>query len=124
MQDYKDLLIWKRGLEFVKLVYQVTALFPQDERFGMTSQLRRSSVSVLANIVEGRGKRTDKDFLRFLYISKGSLNESQCYIELALELHFIDQKQFEILYNKSNEMSYLLNKFMRRLSNPPEPASH
>jgi len=73
MQDYHDLLVWSKSLEFVKLVYKLTNLFPKEEIYGLTSQLRRAAVSVLANIVEGRGKSTDKDFLKFLYISKGSL---------------------------------------------------
>jgi len=64
MQDYHNLLVWKRSLEFVKLVYKLTKLFPKDEIYGLTSQLRRSAVSVMANIVEGRGKNTDKDFWR------------------------------------------------------------
>jgi len=75
MQDYHNLLVWKRSLEFVTLVYRLVKLFPPDELYGLTSQLRRATVSVMANIAEGRGKASDKDFLRFLYISNGSLNE-------------------------------------------------
>ena len=115
MQDYHKLLVWERSLEFVKLVYKLTKLFPKDELCGLTSQLRRSSVSVMANIVEGRGKPTDKDFLKFLYISKGSLNECQCYFELTKELEIINREQFDFIENKRGEVGYLLYKFMNTL---------
>jgi len=115
MQDYHNLLVWKRSLEFVKLVYKLAKLFPSDEIYALTSQLRRSAVSILANIVEGRGKPTDKDFLKFLYISNGSLNECQCYFELALELEYINKEQFDFIYNKSKEIGFLLYKFINSI---------
>ncbi|HLD31860.1 MAG TPA: four helix bundle protein [Patescibacteria group bacterium] len=115
MQDYHNLLAWKKALEFVKLVYRLTKLFPADELYGLVSQLRRASVSVLANLVEGRGKPTDKDFVRFLYITTGSLNECQCYFELALELGYIDKKQFDFIYNKSKEVGYLVFQLIKSI---------
>lgn len=102
-------------MEFVKLVYRLTLLFPKDELYGLVSQLRRASVSVVANIVEGRGKSTDKDFLKFLYISKGSLNECQLYFELALELDFINKEQFDYIENKRGEVGFLLYKLIKTL---------
>lgn len=115
MQDYHDLLVWNKSLEFVKLVYKLTNLFSKEEVYGLTSQLRRAAVSVLANIVEGRGKSTDKDFLKFLYISKGSLNECQCYFELTKELSFINIDQFNYIENKRGEVGYLLFKLIKSL---------
>ena len=112
MQDYHNLLVWKRALGFVKLVYRLTKLFPKDEMYGMVSQLRRAAVSVLANIAEGRGKSSDKDFARFLYISKGSLNECQCYFELAKELEYINEEQFNYIENKRGEVGYLLHRLI------------
>ena len=113
MQDYHDLLVWKRGIVFVTLVYKLSGNFPKEEIYGLTSQLRRASVSVMANIVEGRGKKTDKDFARFLYISKGSLNECQFYFELAKDLLFITQEQFDYIENKRGEVGYLLYKLIK-----------
>jgi four helix bundle protein len=66
----------------------------------------------LANIVEGRGKPTDKDFLKFLFIANGSLNECQCYFELALELGYINKEQFDYIYLKSKEVGFLLFKLI------------
>ena len=123
MHDYHDLLVWSKSLEFVKLVYKLTNLFPKEEIYGLTSQLRRAAVSVLANIVEGRGKSTDKDFLKFLYISKGSLNECQCYFELAKELDFINQKQFDYIENKRGEVGFLLFKLIKSLESPQPQSS-
>ena len=118
MQDYHDLLLWKKTLPFVKLVYEISKNFPKEEMFGLISQLRRAAVSGLANIAEGRGKFTDKDFLRFLYISKGSLNECQCYFELALELAYIDKATFDKVDSVRKEVGFLLYKLMASLNNP------
>jgi len=115
MQDYHNLLVWKRALEFVKLVYRLTKIFPKEELYGLTSQLRRAAVSVLANIVEGRGKGTEKDFLRFLYIANGSLNECQCFFELAKELEYINKEQFDYIDRKRREVGYLLQKLIKSI---------
>lgn len=115
MQDYHNLLVWKRSFELVKLTYSLSSNFPKEEMFGLTSQLRRAVVSVVANIVEGRGKPTDKDFLRFLYISHGSLNECQCYFELALELNFINQAQFDSIEGKRREVGFLLYRMIESM---------
>lgn len=116
MQDYHDLVVWKRGKEFVVLVYRLTKLFPKEEIYGLISQLKRAAVSVLANIVEGRGKATDKDFLKFLYIAKGSLNECQLYFELTKELEFINQEQFNFIEKKRGEVGFLLYKLIKSLN--------
>ncbi len=115
MQDYHDLLVWKETFAFVKLIYRLSGHFPKEEIFGITSQLRRAAVSVMANIVEGRGKNSDKDFLRFLYISKGSLNECQCYLELVLDLEFVNKEQFDFIENKRKQVGYLLFKLIKSL---------
>jgi len=116
MQDYHDLLVWKKSLDFVCLVYRLAKYFPNDEIYGLISQLRRAAVSILANIVEGRGKPTDKDFLRFLYISNGSLNECQCYFELARKLEYINDVQFNYIFNKSKEIGFLLFKLIKTIN--------
>lgn len=112
MHDYHKLVVWKETMELVKLTYRLTSHFPVSEMYGLTSQLRRAVVSVLANIVEGRGKPTDKDFLKFLYISRGSLDECSCYYELSLELGFINKEQFDFIDKKSNQVSFLLFKLI------------
>ena len=115
MQDYHNLVVWKKSFEFVKAVYNLSGSFPKEEVFGLTSQLRRAAVSVVANIAEGRGKPTDNDFLKFLFISNGSLNECRCYLELALELNFINQEQFNPANNQGKEVGFLLNKMIKSI---------
>jgi four helix bundle protein len=113
MQDYHNLLVWKKSFDFVKLSYRLSKLFPKQEMFGLTSQFRRAAVSVVANIVEGRGKPTDKDFLRYLYIANGSLDECRCYLELSLALEYINTKQFNYIENKRAEVGFLLYRFIK-----------
>ena len=102
-------------MELAKLTYKLTKHFPKEEVFGLTSQLKRSVISITTNIVEGRGKSTDKDFLKFLYISNGSLNECRCYYEIALELNFINQEQFEYIDTKRKEVEFLLFKLIKSI---------
>ena len=115
MQDYHDLLVWKKAFEFTKLVYKLTRHFPKEEIFGLTSQLRRATVSVMANVVEGRGKSTEKDFLRYLYIAKGSMNECQCFLELTEALGYINMEQFDFINKKRGEVGFLLYKLISSL---------
>lgn len=98
--SYKELLVYQRGFEFVCLVYRLVKHFPNDERFAMISQLTRAAVSVIANIAEGQAKPTTKDFLKYLYISSGSLNECECYIDFALALEYISEEQYEYIDKK------------------------
>jgi four helix bundle protein len=113
---WKDLIVWQKAHEFVLSVYSLTNSFPEKERFGLCQQIRRSSCSVAANIVEGKSKKTDKEFLAFLYISRGSLEETRYYLLLSRDLKYIDNTQFEILENLSTEVSFLLNKLISSIS--------
>ena len=88
-KGYRQLDVFNEAHELVLLVYGITRSFPREELFGLISQLRRAVVSVAANIVEGQGRKTKKDFLRFLYMSNGSLIEVEYYLELALDLGYL-----------------------------------
>lgn len=116
VKSYKELLIWQKGIRIVILVYKVTQLFPKDEIYALTSQLKRASVSVPSNIAEGFGRQTDKSFNHFLNISRGSLNEIETQLIIAKELGFI---QDENLYNDLlfiiEEESKMLNAFAKNL---------
>jgi len=83
IKSYRDLQIWQEAVDLVELVYRASAAFPADERFGLTSQLRRSSVSIPSNIAEGHARPTTRDYLRFLGISLGSLAEMETQILIA-----------------------------------------
>lgn len=95
--NFYNLEIWKRSRALVKTIYEQTRQFPSEERFGLTSQIRRAAVSVPSNIAEGCGRGTDKQFAQFLDISIGSICELETQVYLAYDLSFIDIKQQEIL---------------------------
>ncbi len=89
MNNHKDLLLYQKSLDLVEYIYRLTKAFPADERFGLTSQLRRSAVSLPSNIAEGAGRRGKKEFIQFLYIGLGSLNEMETQIEISRRLGYI-----------------------------------
>ena len=89
IRNFKDLKIWQRGIELVKLVYTITNSFPSDEKYGIISQMRRSAVSVPSNIAEGFMRRHNKEYRQFLYIALGSLAELETQIIISKELNFI-----------------------------------
>jgi len=89
IKDFKELEIWKKGVEIVKEIYSITDKFPERELYGLTSQMRRSSVSVPSNIAEGFRRRHSKEFKQFLNVALGSLAELETQIIISKELHFI-----------------------------------
>ena len=93
-RDYKKVVAWQRAHELTLTVIQHTKGFPNEERFGLTSQVRRASSSVPANIAEGAGRETDKDYLRFLITSRASLMEAEYLIMLSRDLHYLDQANY------------------------------
>jgi four helix bundle protein len=113
---WKDLIVWKKSHELVLKIYEATKGFPENERFGLTQQLRRSAVSIAANIVEGKSKNTDKEFSAFLFNSRGSLEETRYHLLLSKDLGYIDIREYEILEELAKEISFLLNKLIGAVS--------
>jgi four helix bundle protein len=103
-KTFRDLLIWQKAHQFVLCVYRETAHFPPDERFGLTRQLRRSAVSIPANIAEGFVKRGVADKLRYLNIAQGSLEESRYYLILASDLAIADLSTLEVQLDECSRM--------------------
>jgi four helix bundle protein len=116
MHDYKKLNVWDRSYKFVLKVYQVTKTFPKEERFALVDQLRRSVISIPANIAEGGGKNGNKEFYRYLSISFGSANESEVYFNLAKDLGYIDEKTYEDLVNELTQIKKMLFQLMKTVS--------
>ncbi len=111
--DYKELNVWKESIELVKQIYQVTAIFPKDERFGLISQLRRASVSIPSNIAEGNGRSSDKEYKRFVEIAYGSALELETQLIISVELKFIDEKNE--IFSKLEQVKKLLSGFIKYL---------
>ena len=90
MRDHKDLDVWKQSMVLVEDIYLLTKNFPADEKYGLSSQMKRAAVSIPSNIAEGAGRKGDKEFIQFLYIAMGSLSEIETQVILANRLQFID----------------------------------
>ena len=115
VRSYHDLEAWQQSMGPVTDVYSLTAEFPESERFGLTNQLRRAAVSIPSNIAEGQGRLSTKDFLRFLYIARGSLNEVQTQLEIARRLNFIKEGTVN-LSKQADTVGRLLNGLIRSLN--------
>jgi four helix bundle protein len=114
-RSFEDLVVWQKAHHLVLAVYRLTKDFPADERFGLTSQIRRAAVSVAANIAEGFSKRGKSDKARFFNIAQGSLEEVHYYLILGNDLGFGDSNKLADLYS---EVARLLNAYCRALLTP------
>lgn len=114
-KGYHRLLVWQKARELVIDIYQLTRLFPREELFGITSQLRRASVSVVLNIVEGQRRRSKKEFLWFLDVADGSLAEVEACLELAFDLGYITRKQFEKVELRRKEVAVMSRSLMKHI---------
>ncbi len=112
MKTFRDLLVWQKSMSFVT---EVSSTFPKEEVFGLTSQIRRCSVSVPSNISEGFGREGVKDYLRFLNIAIASLFELQTQLEIAYNLEYIKKGKFDDLYELSREIERMLSSFIRSI---------
>lgn len=117
MRDYKRYDTWKIAHELVKEIYIVSESFPKSELFGLTSQIRRSSVSIPTNIAEGCGRFTDKEFARFLEISLGSTNETEYLLLLSCDLGFTTEDKLSSLNPKLNLIRQKLIQLRKKLLN-------
>ncbi|WP_454980616.1 four helix bundle protein [Capnocytophaga haemolytica] len=107
IKSYKELVVWQKSMALVTAVYQISSKFPQSELFGITNQMRRSAISIPSNIAEGFGRNSSQDYLRFLYIARGSLYEMETQIQIAVSLGFTTHHA-EII-NMIDEVGKMLN---------------
>lgn len=104
MKSYRDLIVWNKSVNMVTLVYALIKNFLSDEKFGLTSQIKRSSVSIPSNIAEGFGRNYTKDYARFLQISRGSLFEMQTQLQIAVNLGVIYENELTEIKSLSIEV--------------------
>ena len=93
--ETSNLIVWQKSHELTLKIYQITQSFPKDELFGLTSQIRRASISIPSNIVEGKARGSNKDFKRFLLIARGSLEELKYQLLLARDLKYVDELKYK-----------------------------
>jgi four helix bundle protein len=107
--DFKDLIAWQKAMDLVTEVYRLTKSFPNDERFGLTAQLRRAAVSVPSNIAEGQARHSGADFRHFLHQARGSLAEVQTQLLIARNLGYISDADRRRLEERTEEAARILN---------------
>ena len=115
VRHYRDLLVWQKAVDWVETVYAATRAWPQDERFGLTSQIRRAAVSVPSNVAEGCARRSTAEFIRFLSIGRGSLAEVETQIIIATRLGYLDQALQSSLLEAADEISRMLAGLIAKL---------
>ena len=115
MNTHEDLDVWKKSVMFVKTVYQVTGDFPDTEKYGLVSQIRRAAVSIPSNIAEGASRRSRKEFIQFLYIARGSLSEAETLILISKELNMLGTDTYKEMRLTAGNIGRMLTGLIRFL---------
>jgi four helix bundle protein len=113
--SYKDLVVWQKAVAMVTEIYRATQMFPKEETYGLTSQLRRSAVSVASNIAEGQGRLSKKEFRQFLAMARGSMVEMETQVLIARNLGYLSDVAMDQLMETSGQVSRLLHGLMQSL---------
>ncbi len=119
LKSFKDLSVWQKSYRLCLEIYRVTATFPKEEKYGLTSQIRSSVVSIPSNIAEGYGRKTTLDYIRMLYISYGSVCELETQILLARDLDLIGKGEMGRLKKDMAEIERMLKALIKSLENKP-----
>jgi four helix bundle protein len=117
MHDFRKLTVWQKTRVFVKDIYLLTQKFPSEEKFGLTLQIRKASVSMFSNIAEGAGRNTNPDFAHFLDIAIGSSFEAETQLYVAVDLEYISQQEFENILSQLQEIEKKLCNLRKSLVN-------
>ena len=118
IQSYRDLKVWQTGMDLAEECYLVTRNFPKEELYGLIfSQIRRASASIPANVAEGHGRKTRKEYIQFLYIAQGSLKELETNLLLSKRVKLGEGKVIDSLLNRCESLGRLLSALIRALEN-------
>jgi four helix bundle protein len=113
--SYRDLVVWRRSMDLAEQTYQLVSQFPADERYGLSSQLRRAAISIPSNIAEGAGSGTDGRYVYHLRMARGSEHELQTQLELALRLKYAGQEEVAELLDSASQVGRMLNGLIRSI---------
>ena len=116
INTFRDLIVWRKAIDFVTSIYKLTTAFPVNELYGLSSQIRRCAISIPSNIAEGYGRRSTKDYIRFLNISMGSIYELQTQLEIGLNLNFISKSDYESVYKNIREIEIILRSLITKIN--------
>lgn len=115
INSYRNLIVWQKSVALVTDIYTLTKSFPQEEKFGIVSQLNRASVSIPSNIAEGWGIESSKNYLQFLRISRGSLMETETLLEISKNLNYINESEFKAISDNIEEVSKILQGLIKSI---------
>lgn len=115
LESYRDLIVWQKAIDLTVICYRLSQEFPKTEIYGLTSQLRRAAVSVAANIAEGYGRGSRREYLQFLAIAQGSLKETETHIIIAERLSYATHAQAERILSQAEEIGRMLGGLIRSL---------
>ena len=116
IKDFKDLIIWQKGMDIAEKCYFLTKKFPKEELYGMVLQIRKSSSSIPANISEGYGRRAAGDYKRFLNIAQGSVNETETHLLLSARVGLCTPQDIEMIINDLNEETRMISALIKKLN--------
>jgi four helix bundle protein len=114
-QNYKDLVVWQKGIELAKAIYRLTGKFPSEEKFGLVSQMRRALISIPSNIAEGQARHTTGEFIQFISHAEGSTAELETQLTLSLELGFASAESAKTSFGLLDDIRRMLNGLRRKL---------
>ncbi len=109
VQSFRELTVWQKSMKLAAEIYRITKMLPKDELYGLTNQLRRAAVSIPSNIAEGNGRDSKKEYLRFLYIARGSKAEVETQLLLCVELGYLREEEIKTAEELCIEVSKMLN---------------
>jgi len=124
IKNYSELIVWQKAMDLVQSVYEVVRSFPKEEIYGLTSQLKRATVSVPSNIAEGQGRKSTREFLHHLSIAYGSLMEVETQILIAVRLEYLNQLEAERIIEQTSEVGRLINGLSSALANKQIESVH
>ena len=117
MRDFRNYKVWHLSLDFVEEIYRITDSFPPEERYGLSSQMRRAAVSIVSNIAAGASRSSEIDFARFIEMSVGSTFEIETQIIVAVRLSYIEQKVADMLIDSLKNIQKILNSLLTKIRN-------
>ena len=116
IKSFKDLEIWKKGVTLAADIYAISKDFRASEIYGLTNQMRRASYSISANVAEGYGRESTKNYLQFIRTARGSLYELETYLIVANKLNYLDELKLKSILQKTEELSKMINSLIRKLN--------
>lgn len=115
VQSYRDLIVWQKSMDLVERVYRMTGVFPKEEMYGLSSQVRRAAVSIPSNIAEGQARKSTAEFMQFLSIAQGSRAEVETQTLIAQRLGYVTESQIKEILSLLDEISRMLNTLRTKL---------